>query len=302
MTGLTLPQISTRYEWVENLENATTSFTVTSASTLRALEDEIRVNGADALLSHIRFCGNIPEHYAHDSTAEKAYSKYTDAVVAEALRFIGMNAIVVEGRADMADVEADANDFSLVADAKAFRLTRTAKNQKDFKVTSMDRWRYDRDYALVIAPIDHLPITNSQIYFDASNRNVCILTWSHLAALVQAKVAFGSNFAQSLLHQILKEPRKIPPSKSAIAYWRAINQAMTDYDQQMADIWAEEKLANYQVLELLKKDALEYLRSEKSRIAHLSREDAIQILLDSSKVFSRMEIVSDKSISALFDI
>ena len=33
--------------------------------------------------------------------------------------------------------------YSLVADAKAFRLSRTAKNQKDFKVQAMDglAWR-----------------------------------------------------------------------------------------------------------------------------------------------------------------
>jgi hypothetical protein len=39
-------------------------------------------------------------------------------------------------RADSADVEGATKDYTIVGDAKAFRLSRTAKNQKDFKVTT----------------------------------------------------------------------------------------------------------------------------------------------------------------------
>jgi len=83
MTTITLPQIETRRNWVLALENSTATFTETSDLTLNKLEMEVQSLGIESLLSHIRFCGHIPEHYSHDSTAEKAYSKYTDAVVAE---------------------------------------------------------------------------------------------------------------------------------------------------------------------------------------------------------------------------
>ena len=64
---------------------------------------------------------------------KSSISKYTDSVVSESFIAIGLNSVVVSARADAADVQARGNGFSLVADAKAFRLSRTAKNQKDFK-------------------------------------------------------------------------------------------------------------------------------------------------------------------------
>jgi type II restriction enzyme len=72
----------------------------------------------------------VPEQYGHDSSAEKLYAKYTDAVVSESLRAIGLKSIVLSLRADVADVQARGRTYSLIADAKAFRLSRTAKNQK----------------------------------------------------------------------------------------------------------------------------------------------------------------------------
>ena len=72
----------------------------------------------------------IPEKYGHDSSEEKLYSKYTDAVVSEALSAMGLNSVILDARAVSADVQARATSYSLVADAKAFRLSRTAKNQK----------------------------------------------------------------------------------------------------------------------------------------------------------------------------
>ena len=65
-------------------------------------------------------------------------------MVSEALSAMGLNSVVLDARADAADVQARATSYSLVADAKAFRLSRTAKNQKDFKVDAMDSWKHGR--------------------------------------------------------------------------------------------------------------------------------------------------------------
>ena len=126
----------------------------------------------------------MPEHYGHDSSEEKLYSKYTDAVLAESLTAIGLNSTIITARGDVADVQACGSGYSLVADAKAFRLSRTAKNQKDFKIQAMDGWRDGLDYAVVVCPIYQLPNRTSQIYQQAIARNVCILSYSHLAVLV----------------------------------------------------------------------------------------------------------------------
>ncbi len=58
-------------------------------------------------------------------------------------------------------------DYSFVADAKAFRLSRTAKNQKDFKVQAMDDWKHSKTYAMVVCPVYQLLTRTSQIYQQA---------------------------------------------------------------------------------------------------------------------------------------
>ncbi len=74
--------------------------------------------------------------------------------------------------------------YSFVADAKVFRLSRTAKNQKDFKIQAMDNWKFGKPFAMVVCPLYQIPSKNSQIYQQASARNVCIFSYSHLAVLV----------------------------------------------------------------------------------------------------------------------
>src|ERR1022692_4165169 len=98
------------------------------------LFDELNALDRDAVVLHIEYGGVIPEAYSHDSSEEKLFAKYCDFLLASALGLLGMKSNVIEERADAADVEASTGTYSIVGDAKAFRLSRTAKNQKDFKV------------------------------------------------------------------------------------------------------------------------------------------------------------------------
>ena len=50
---------------------------------------------------------------------------------------MGLNSIVLKERANVADVECVDKNYSFVSDAKSFRLNRTAKNQKDFKIHAL---------------------------------------------------------------------------------------------------------------------------------------------------------------------
>ena len=79
--------------------------------------------------------GTIPESIAHDSTEEKLFAKASDAVLARAFRELGLNARVLTERGDSADVIANSpiHGYTLVADAKAFRLSRTAKKSEGFQ-------------------------------------------------------------------------------------------------------------------------------------------------------------------------
>lgn len=169
-----------RKYWVSELVKISDSFGNDSTKMIANLRAEVSKEGTEVLLDHLRLCGAVPEHYRHDSSEEKLYSKYTDALISESLTAIGLKSAVITTRADVADVQARGGGYSLVADAKAFRLSRTAKNQKDFKVQAMDGWRNGLDYAVIICPIYQLPSRTSQIYQQAIARNVCIMSYSHL--------------------------------------------------------------------------------------------------------------------------
>ena len=79
--------------------------------------------------------GSIPEDIGHDSTEEKLYAKVSDILLAKSLIEMNLEATVLTQRADCADVVAQSHyhRYSLVGDAKAFRLSRTARNAKDYK-------------------------------------------------------------------------------------------------------------------------------------------------------------------------
>jgi len=152
-----------RKYWVEEIRKLSGHFGNDAENLEKELEAEIKLSGIDSLIDHLRLCGNIPESYGHDTSEEKLYSKYTDCLLSLAFTALGLKSLVLKERADAADVEAFAKEFSLVADAKAFRLSRTAKNQKDFKVQAMHGWKRGKPYAMIVCPIYQLPNSSSQI-------------------------------------------------------------------------------------------------------------------------------------------
>lgn len=145
-------QINNRSCWIDEISKLSGDFGADSDKVKEEMAQEITTNGIDTLIGHLRLCGAIPEQYDHDSSEEKLYSKYTDIVLSESYEAIGLTSLVLTERADAADVECVAKDYSFVADAKAFRLSRTAKNQKDFKVEAMNGWKKGKPYAMVVCP------------------------------------------------------------------------------------------------------------------------------------------------------
>lgn len=144
------------------------------------------ISSAENFMDILTQIGTIPESLAHDSTEEKLFAKVSDSVLARAFRELGLKSTVLSERADSADViaKSDIHGYSLVADAKAFRLSRTAKNQKDFKVGALSSWRADADYAVLCSPYFQYPRTQSQIYAQAIDTNVCLLSWEHMIFLL----------------------------------------------------------------------------------------------------------------------
>jgi type II restriction enzyme len=66
------------------------------------------------------------------------WAKYCDILLSKTWNYLGIQSQVIRARGNAADVMGTTPEYTIVGDAKAFRLSRTAKNQKDFKVSALD--------------------------------------------------------------------------------------------------------------------------------------------------------------------
>lgn len=283
--------IRRRY-WVDEIVKLSGHFINDSSRVEKEIIDEVKQSGNQALLDHLRLCTAIPESYGHDSSEEKLYSKYTDALISECFKHLGLNSIVLTERADAADVEVVCDSYSFVADAKVFRLSRTAKNQKDFKVQAMDGWRNTKDFAMVVCPIYQLPTKSSQIYQQAILRNVCIFTYTHLAVLIRYSSMVTSEDSKKLLCEIFKSVSLLNPSKDSVQYWVNINRTMLNYDDRIADLWGDEKIATTEGIAVSKKMAIEFLSSERARMLMMTKDEAVSALIKMHKIESRIDQIN----------
>lgn len=293
--------IKRRTYWVEEIRKLSGNFVNDTDKLEKELEQEISKSGVTALIDHLRLCGSIPESYGHDTSEEKLYSKYTDCLLSLSFKAIGLKSLVIKERADAADVEAFAKGYSFVADAKAFRLSRTAKNQKDFKVQAMDGWKRGKPHAMVVCPIYQLPNTSSQIYQQATTRNVCVFTYSHLALLLAYSEAAGKPKAQELLTKIFKTIPLINPTKSAVDYWTTLNKAILS-SKSIDKLWSMEKIASAEAITISKEEALTFLANEREKIMRMSHKEALNELIKVHKIESRIKTIQSISDNGLFAI
>lgn len=291
LTVVTSQNVDSRAYWIEEISHLSGNFGIDSDRVEEEISDEIQRDGIAPLIGHLRLCGAIPESYGHDSSEEKLYSKYTDVVIHEAYTSMGFTSIVLTERADVADVECVCDDYSFVADAKAFRLSRTAKNQKDFKVQAMDDWKHGKPFAMVVCPVYQLPSRTSQIYQQAATRSVCICTYTHLAVLVRFADSRGTTRAIELLHEVFKAVEAMNPSKSASAYWQIVNRTFLNADSIVSNIWQEEKIASMESIQVAREEALSFLARERERIMKLSRREAIREVIEWRRVDKRMSYI-----------
>ncbi|MCK5852887.1 HindIII family type II restriction endonuclease [bacterium] len=295
-------QVKNRKYWIDEISRLSGNFVIDAEKVEDELDKEIKKIGLESLLGHLRLCAAIPERYKHDSSEEKLYSKYTDVVIHEAYSYMGFNSVVLKERADVADVECVNNNYSFVADAKAFRLSRTAKNQKDFKVQAMDNWKHGKPYAMIVCPVYQLPFRKSQIYQQAGARSVCIGTYTHLAVLTRYAQATSKIKAMELVHEVFKSVEAMNPSKSANTYWQIVNRKMLDFDKKISNIWKDEKRASIESIVISRNEALGFLASERERIMKLSKKDAIKEVLKSSKIENKIKAIESVSDKGLFGI
>lgn len=302
LTVITEQEIANRKYWTEEISRLSGTFGTDSDRVEQKIAQEIETQGIASLIGHLRLCGAIPESYGHDSSEEKLYSKYTDVLMHEAYTAMGFTSIVLRERADAADVECVCDEYSFVADAKAFRLSRTAKNQKDFKVQAMDNWKHGKPFAMVVCPVYQLPSRTSQIYQQAAARSVCICTYTHLAVLVRYSEQIGQRSAMDLLHEVFRTLEAMNPSKDASVYWQTVNRALLDADDCVRDIWQKEKIASLESIRVARNEALQFLATEVERIMQLSREQAIREVLKWRRIENRIRVVKSVADNGILEL
>ena len=302
MSHISQSAIARRRRWVSDIQKSTGDFAADCARIETALASEIHSEGSDVLIEHLRFAGDIPENFAHDSSEEKLYAKYTDILLSKTFTTLGLRSITLDERGAAADVEAFAPDYSFIADAKSFRLSRTAKNQKDFKVQSMARWKRGNPYALIVSPLHQLPARASQIYQQASANSVCVFTYSHLTILLAVAKQLGEKQAVALLREIFLAVSALNPSKDASAYWTAINRTMINFAPTIRTLWETEKQAALEALAFAKEASLNFLAQERRRIMAMTHEQALNELVKIHKLENKIaaiNAVADNGIMAI---
>lgn len=268
--------------------------------TASKLLEEYIVDDTD-FIGTLKQIGTIPETIIHDSTAEKLFSKASDAVLSRAFREVGLKSTVLKGRNNSADVlaESPVHGYTLVADAKAFRLSRTAKNQKDFKVTALSGWRKDADYAVLCSPYFQYPSKHSQIYAQALNHNVCLLSWEHLIFLIEngiketPNLSFAPlwNFCELYSHKVVYSDKE----KCFMQQFNSEVLALTGLDSSVFSVQLSAQIKTITERGNLEKSLLE---EEIKKIKQFSREKAIEELIKDKKLNEKIEQI-DKYIRRL---
>lgn len=252
----------------------------------------------ESIINIVKEIGTIPESIEASSSEEKLYSKASDIILARCFIELGLKARAVSERGNSADIIAESvHGYTLVADAKTFRMSRTAKNQKDFKISTLSNWRgMEHDFALLVSPYFQYPSTNSQIYSSSLDNKVCLLSWEHILFLLENNVAEQDSLS---LEQIWNAPVRIERD-SKIAYadrqnclFPYINRFVCDRVSMKIDDF--EKLLKSCKTCIAERGVCEikHIDAEINHIKGFSREEAVRELIKSRKLEER--ILSIKS-------
>jgi type II restriction enzyme len=236
------------------------------------------------LSSSLLGCGVIPELLEHDSSEEKLWAKYCDILLAQTCTYLSIPAEVLRARGDSADVFGRTHNYSIVGDAKAFRLSRTAKNQKDFKVQALNDWRKSNTYACLVSPLYQYPQRASQIYEQAIERNVTLLSYTHLKFLLDC--TDGQN-----LDSLWCISSELSKSKNAQQYWEAIDETTREIAGESEETLSSYKQETIDKIKQLGKEGIDYWETRIANYKKLSQEEAVARLIKAEKVEAKIGII-----------
>lgn len=290
--------------FVQEINRLSKNTAVKFNEAVNSIKQQVEALDKAALIDIVKGIGTIPEAIEASSSEEKLYSKASDCILARCFTELGMPAAAVSLRGNSADIVAKSSyhGYTLVADAKTFRLSRTAKNQKDFKIDALSNWRgAEHDFAVLVAPYFQYPNTNSQIYSTALDKKVCLLSWEHILFLLLNDTAESEILS---LESIWNAPVRIARD-TRIAYddrmncqFPLINQMVCTRISKSIDEFNRHLLECKGEIRSRSNHELVYLNREKEAIINLTRSEAISLLLKSKKVEERISTI-EKFVNSL---
>lgn len=264
----------------------------TESGAFDLLEKSLTSMTKKQIQKNILSCGIMPESFGHDSSEEKLWSKYSDIMLSTSLNQLGMKAYVLGTRGNSADVFAEAKGYKIVGDAKTFRLTRTAKNQKDFKVSALASWRKESNYAFLVCPLYQYPKRASQIYAQAIDKNVTLLSYVHLLFLLD-------NYKGQSLKPIwetgdrLRSAHRPPEHDKAELYWRALDESVVyAVGGNLADILKCKQLEIEKTKEI-SKEGIAFWKDEREKCMSFSRKEAITQLIIARQIDTKIRALEN---------
>jgi len=239
----------------------------------------------EQVIHEIKHVGILPERFDHDGSEEKLWSKFSDVILANALNHLGLTSHVIRTRGNSADVFSFTSDYTMVADAKCFRLSRTAKNQKDFKIKALDDWRRQNTFALLVAPLYQYPLDRSQIYSQAIAKNVTLLSYTHLHFLLDCN---PQTTLQPLweIGQVLHQQNVEPYGRN---YWNILDELVIDLCGMSSSSLKPYKEAEISLIQTLATEGIDYWQAKVADFQSLSRQEAIDLLIKSQKIEQKIQ-------------
>lgn len=260
------------------------------------ITDEINKLKKESVINIVKEVGTIPESIEASSTEEKIYSKASDIILSRCFIELGLKSRAVSERGNSADIIAESiHGYTLVADAKTFRMSRTAKNQKDFKISTLSNWRgMEHNFALLVSPYFQYPNTSSQIYSSSLENSVCLLSWEHILFLLINDVVESDSLS---LEQIWNAPTRIERD-SKIAYADRQNCLFPFINKFVCDRISKQSSDFDDLLNSCKKGIAErgdceirHIDAEINEIKGFSREKAVAELIKSRKLEERISSI-----------
>lgn len=234
--------------------------------------------------------GIMPEVFEHDSTEEKLWSKFSDIILAKSLSFLRLDSEVLRTRGNSADVYSRTKKYTIVSDAKCFCLSRTAKNQKDFKIKALDDWRRQDTYALLVAPLSQYPADRSQIYQQAISHNVTLLSYVHLQFLIEKGVKGNLEDLWKITSYISKS-YKPQEQKRGLTYWHAVDELICKITNQPLEVLKKYKQQEVDKTREVGQEGINYWSSKIKEFNKLSREQAIRLLIKAQRIEQKIETI-----------